>query len=224
MIGIYKITSPSGRIYIGQSMDIERRWSTYHNNDCKTQIKLNRSFKKYGVEAHTFEIIEECEIEQLNTRERYWQDFYKCMEKGLNCLLTKTDEKPKVLSKETRLKMSNSSLGKMISEETKLKMSLARKGKKMSEESKLKISLFHSGKIKSDETKLKMSLSKLGKKRSEESCMKMSENRKKKVIDTLANKIYSSVKEASEAINIKYATLASMLNGQRTNKTSCCYL
>jgi predicted GIY-YIG superfamily endonuclease len=24
--GIYKITSPSGKIYIGQSIDIEKRW------------------------------------------------------------------------------------------------------------------------------------------------------------------------------------------------------
>ena len=29
MIGIYKITSPSGKVYIGQSIDIERRWKKY---------------------------------------------------------------------------------------------------------------------------------------------------------------------------------------------------
>lgn len=29
MIGIYKITSPSNRIYIGQSIDIEARWKSY---------------------------------------------------------------------------------------------------------------------------------------------------------------------------------------------------
>lgn len=224
MIGIYKITSPSGRVYVGQSKNIERRWSTYYNNNCKTQIKLNRSFKKYGVEAHFFEVIEEGEFEQLNTRERYWQDFYNCMEKGLNCLLTQTDEKPKVLSKKTRLKMSISSLGKITSKETKLKMSLALTGRKISDETKLKMSFSKLGKIKSDETKLKMSLGKLGKKHSEERCMKMSEIRKKKVIDTLTNKIYSSPKEAAEDINIKYGTLASMLNGQRKNKTTCCYL
>jgi hypothetical protein len=27
--GIYKITSPSGKVYIGQSVDIKRRFTTY---------------------------------------------------------------------------------------------------------------------------------------------------------------------------------------------------
>jgi group I intron endonuclease len=224
MIGIYKITSPSGRIYIGQSMDIERRWSTYHNNDCKTQIKLNHSFKKYGVEAHTFEIIEECEIEQLNTRERYWQDFYKCMEKGLNCLLTKTDEKPKVLSVETRQKISLSRIGQKASKETLLKMSSTRLGKKHSEETKSKISSACMGKKPSKESCLKMSISSTGKKHSEESRMKMSENRKKKIIDTVTKKIYNSLQEAADDINMKRSSFSNMLRGQRKNKTTCCYL
>jgi group I intron endonuclease len=190
MIGIYKITSPSGRIYIGQSIDIEKRWAEYLRKDCKTQIKLSRSFKKYGVKGHIFEIIEECEIGQLNIRERYWQDFYNCMEKGLNCLLTQTDEKPQVISKETRRKLRLKNLGKKLS----------------------------------DETKLKMSLSKLGRKNTEEHQLKLTEKLKKKIIDTVTNKIYLSMKEAAEDINITYSSFRGMLNGQRKNKTTCRYL
>jgi group I intron endonuclease len=63
MIGIYKITSPSGRIYIGQSINIKRRFKEYNSRLGKGQLLLNRSFLKYGVENHIFEIICFCEKE-----------------------------------------------------------------------------------------------------------------------------------------------------------------
>jgi len=58
--GIYKITSPSGRVYIGQSVNIEKRFKKYVRLDCKEQTRLYRSFKKHGVENHMLEIIELC--------------------------------------------------------------------------------------------------------------------------------------------------------------------
>jgi group I intron endonuclease len=89
MIGIYKITSPSSKIYIGQSIDIERRFKNYKSlSQTKKQVMLHYSFKKYGINNHLFEIIEQCSIESLNIRERYWQDYYNVIEDGLNCLLT----------------------------------------------------------------------------------------------------------------------------------------
>ena len=60
-IGIYKITSPTDKVYIGQSINIERRWKyNYSNNNltqCKRQRVLHFSLKKYGYEKHIFEII-----------------------------------------------------------------------------------------------------------------------------------------------------------------------
>jgi len=35
MIGIYKITSPSNKVYIGQSINIEKRFKSYKRYDCK---------------------------------------------------------------------------------------------------------------------------------------------------------------------------------------------
>jgi hypothetical protein len=35
MIGIYKIINPNGRIYIGQSTNIEGRWTKYKQLACK---------------------------------------------------------------------------------------------------------------------------------------------------------------------------------------------
>ena len=46
--GIYKITSPSGKIYIGQSKDINLRIIYYKNARCKCQQKLYYSILKYG--------------------------------------------------------------------------------------------------------------------------------------------------------------------------------
>lgn len=112
MIGIYKITSPSKRIYIGQSRNIDKRWYTYKTSHFKTQYRLYSSIQKYGYENHIFEIIEQCEIEDLNIRERYWQDFYDVLSrKGLNCSLVSTKDKPRVFSKEVREKISKSQLG-----------------------------------------------------------------------------------------------------------------
>ena len=54
--GIYKITSPTGRVYIGQSVDIKRRIRVYrYPEQVKSQRKLYDSLNKYGYEKHKFE-------------------------------------------------------------------------------------------------------------------------------------------------------------------------
>lgn len=89
--GIYKITSPSGKIYIGQSNDIERRHYNYKRYLCKTQTILYNSFLKHGVENHNFEIIEECNQSQLNELEAKYVKEYKSFAKdnpnGMNCTI-----------------------------------------------------------------------------------------------------------------------------------------
>lgn len=102
MIGIYKIVSPTGKVYIGQSIDTERRLQEYVNsNKSKGQPKLHRSLVKYGFSEHIFEVIEECSVEELNTRERYWQEYYDVLKEGLNCLLTKAGNRSGKMSKES---------------------------------------------------------------------------------------------------------------------------
>lgn len=106
MIGIYKITNPKGKIYIGQSTNIHKRWKkAYKTLQCRGQVRLYRSLVKYGYSEHIFEVIEECSVEELNTRERYWQDFYHVLEEGLNCKLTGTDDKSGYTSEDSRQKM-----------------------------------------------------------------------------------------------------------------------
>lgn len=172
MIGIYKITSPNNKIYIGQSINIEKRFTQYKKiKSCCNQIKLYNSFIKYGVDNHLFEVIEECNIEFLNQKERYWQDYYDCINsKGLNLKLTKTSDKSGYLSEDTKEKIRKKAIGREVSKDTRLKLSILRKGKngamlgkKHSNESKLKISLSNIGKVHSKETRLKISKSNLGK-------------------------------------------------------------
>lgn len=59
MVGIYKITSPSGRVYIGQSFNIKERKRQYKHLNCKAQPKLYNSFIKYGFTNHEFDIVTE---------------------------------------------------------------------------------------------------------------------------------------------------------------------
>ncbi len=83
IIGIYKITNPKGKIYIGQSKNIYRRFKQYKRLNI-SPVKLKYSLQKYGWEQHIFEIIEECNPEQLNEREIYWIKYYNSVELGLN--------------------------------------------------------------------------------------------------------------------------------------------
>jgi len=121
MIGIYKITSPKKKIYIGQSINIERRFATYkRNNPVNKQPRLYGSFKKYGIENHKFEIVCECEIFELNEKERYYQDLFSATGKNsLNCVLQQTKNLDYFSSLETRKKISEKA-----SQETKEKCRL----------------------------------------------------------------------------------------------------
>lgn len=130
IVGIYKITNPSGKVYVGQSVNLNSRIGRYRKlNNCKNQKALYNSFLKHSVEAHIFEITEECSAEQLNQRERFWQDFYDSVKSGLNCRATGFGDKSGYLSQETKGKLSESAkgrkganLGKTFSDETRQRM------------------------------------------------------------------------------------------------------
>ena len=85
MIGIYKITNPKGKVYIGQSIDVNKRVKDYNNPQAyQTGKKILNSILKYGIENHEIDIIEECNRENLNDREVFWIKEYNSVEEGLN--------------------------------------------------------------------------------------------------------------------------------------------
>ncbi|MGK2864895.1 MAG: GIY-YIG nuclease family protein [Chitinophagaceae bacterium] len=201
---IYKIISPSGKIYIGQTINLKVRIRKYKSLHCKTQSKLYNSLKKYSFDKHKFEIIAIFSEELLNEKERYYQEFYDCIEKGLNCQYVDSNKKRRQFSKETRDKMS-----------------LAKKGKKLTKEHKEKISKGNLGKKVSKESRIKMSIAKL--KMTNKTKKIISEKKSKKIIDTSTNIIYNSCLEVAKIFNIKRTTLNAKLIGQNKNNTTFKY-
>ena len=180
MIGIYKITSPSGKIYIGQSVNIEKRFNSYRYGLASKQPKLNRSFIKHGFYSHLFEIVCECDLIELNDKERYYQEIYDCIgTNGLNLCYVKSSDRNGYHSEETKKKISlnnsKNKLGYKLTEEEKNNLRVKNLGKKHSEETKKKISIANKGRIVvvSEETKEKLRIINLGKKHSEETIKKM---------------------------------------------------
>lgn len=189
--GIYKITSPSGRVYIGQAIDINRRFREYvtMTSKIKSQRKVFNSLLKHGVEDHIFEIIEECPIEELDCQERYWQDFYDVLNGGLNCVLQECGELRYIVSEETKSILSemrqgenNTFFGKKHTESSKQLMRESMLGKNMDECTKKKISKKLKGRIFTQEHRERLSLSGVGRKHSEESKKKMSESSKGRIV------------------------------------------
>jgi group I intron endonuclease len=243
MIGIYKVTNPKGAIYIGQSSDILFRFKEYEKLNCERQTKLYRSLKKYGFENHKFEIITECDIEQLNNLERYYQDLYNVLDRdfGLNLKLTNSDDRCVVLSEETKKKISeklknrtlsdwhrqiliDANTGRVCTEETKRKISEHFKGKNLSEDHKQKLSENHHTKKDGFVHHFK------GKKHSDESRLKMSKNSttSKMVIDLETGFIYDSATEAwkynQDYLKVKNSMFKHKLNGICKNNTKFQYI
>ncbi len=159
-IGIYKITSPSGKVYIGQSINIKNRKYNHKSKTDKSKgPKLYRSLQKYGFDAHKFEIIEECLIEQLNEKEIFWKKIElekvnNDWSKVLFCDLYDRGGGPR--SEETKNKISQSNKGRIVSLETRNKKSKSMLNKFHSEETKKLISNSSKGKPKSKDHILNM--------------------------------------------------------------------
>jgi group I intron endonuclease len=83
--GIYKITSPSGKIYIGQSSNIERRMIEHKYRSKSKNLKLYSSLRKYGIDNHKIDIL-------FLSKDKYEKDrmesiyikYYDTINNGLN--------------------------------------------------------------------------------------------------------------------------------------------
>lgn len=197
MVGIYKITSPSGRVNIGQSWDIDRRWDEYKKRSCIQQPLVYRSFSKYGVDKHRFEVLQELpsDITQkaLDNLEIFFIKCYK--ECGFSMMNLQEGGRGGKHAKESKLKMSMNGKGGgksvkrgPMSEEMKKNISNALRksiekrktlgiyknihiGRRKTDEERRKISEGRKGKYKGDrpkEVKDKISKSLTGRKLTEE--------------------------------------------------------
>lgn len=135
MIGtIYKLTSPSGKSYIGQTIDQRRRKSNFYNTNCYySGHRLDNAIKKYGVETFTYEIliqiIEESRDalrDKLDELEKYYIEKFDSYYNGYNMTLGGSGTKGCFHTEESRKKLSlrakgrpSPTRGKPLSEEQK---------------------------------------------------------------------------------------------------------
>ena len=86
MIGIYKITNvKNNKIYIGQSSDIYRRFQEHQTKGKSSRIPVDVAIQKYDKDSFTYEILEECNIAELNEKETFWIKKLNAIENGYNC-------------------------------------------------------------------------------------------------------------------------------------------
>jgi len=197
MICIYKITSPTNKINIGQTWDWIKRKSVYKRIACPEQKYLYNSLKKYGFEAHKIEILlilpKTITQLELDFYETYWWKYYKDL--GYEMLNIKEPGSRGKLSIETRNKMSISlkalkgshisnktreaarklSTGRVKSKDELQKLSIAHKGKIIPQEMRERIRNKLKGRKLSKETREKISKSNIGRKFSEETIQKIKE-------------------------------------------------
>jgi group I intron endonuclease len=189
-IGIYIFTNKiNGKVYIGQSKDIDRRYRRHisklksGNNTQHFQAAWN----KYGSESFSFEILLECSLEQLDLWENYYIDLFQSWKRDKGYNINKSAEGPGQCSEETKIRISNSMCGRIHKEETKTKISETMKGIKHSDEHVENMSNALKGRSLSEESRQKISdtmkgrVSLLkGREFSEEHKRKISESKRKR--------------------------------------------
>lgn len=190
---VYKHTSPSGKSYIGQTKNYNKR-CRYHQS-YKECIAFYLAIQKYGWDNFTHEILKDnLTIEEAN----YWEEFYikyyqSLFPHGYNIeaggrnssLAESTKEKLSLIMKGRTPKNK----GIPHKDTSKQKMSLAakgrvpwNKGKKLSEDHKKKLSISKCNKKQSAETIEKRRQKLIGHKMTEENKAKLIASSKGRII------------------------------------------
>ena len=217
MIGIYKITNKiNNKIYIGQSNDIKRRKNEHRCIKHETNKSLKKAYIKYGLENFEFQVLEECKLEELNDKEKYWVELlkpqYNRTSGGDGSPNHKVSDETKQLLKQKGKEFWNN-----LDEETKKKIinqNLKRPiiGHKVSEETREKLRQYNLGKKQSKETIEKRKQTMIEKKKN--GYVQTNKNHRKKVICIETNKIYKSVKEAGLDNDITPSCISGVIKGR----------
>src|ERR1019366_6140488 len=111
---IYKLTSTSGKVYIGQTrMNLKRRLSR-HKTASKTgrKSKIFNALRKYPLDLWTKEILFETDnLNELNQKEIEYISKFDSFKIGYNSTLGGEGTIGIVRSKEIKLKMGKNNLG-----------------------------------------------------------------------------------------------------------------
>ena len=88
--GIYKIENlVNHQVYIGQSVCISVRWrkhrrNAYNPNSKSYDYPLYEEIREYGLENFDFSVLELCEPDELNEKEKFYVALYDSYENGYN--------------------------------------------------------------------------------------------------------------------------------------------
>jgi group I intron endonuclease len=240
---IYRIISPSGKSYIGQTVaaNVNKRW----NEEKRTPHGLLRHvFKKYGSENCIFE--ELMEITEASHGPR-WQEYLDFWEK--NCIQEFNSLRPHGYNSTdggknckfhdaSRERMRQAQLGKKLTDVTRARMSASRKGEKHpfygkthSTKSRRKMSKALKGKMAgalnpnygkpmNDETKNKMRATKIAMDLRGERAANSKKIEQWSIDGQTIIKIWANAREAerilkTEKVNINYKNISSVCRGLR---------
>ena len=86
---IYLITNDvNSKVYVGQTIQtLNKRFNghcCYSKSDRSSNMYIKWAFHKYGRDKFHITLLEECPIDLLNERERYWISFYNSYNEGYN--------------------------------------------------------------------------------------------------------------------------------------------
>ena len=89
VMGIYKITNiKTEQSYIGQSVDIAKRWSEHAKCglgiDTPANNKLYKAMKENGLTSFSWELLEKCSRDQLDEKEKFYIELYHADNYGYN--------------------------------------------------------------------------------------------------------------------------------------------
>mgnify|MGYP003435005267 CR=1 FL=1 len=155
--GIYKIKcTVTGQIYIGSSGDLKRREKDHFKsliNQKHRNIKLQRSFNKYGLDNFVFSVIEfVVDTNKLINKEQFYVDTFNPYFNM--CKIIVNSSLGIKRSKEVCEKLSKAQTGMIHSDERRKKKSVSQGGenhwtkkKNFSEESRIKMSETHKKRI-----------------------------------------------------------------------------
>lgn len=220
MYSVYIHTFPNGKKYVGvTSWKPELRWGA---NGCnyKNPYMVN-AIKKYGWDNITHEIVaKNLTVDQASQMEIELIQKYNSADKRYGYNISLGGIESKICSEQTKEKLRQANLGKVMSEESKKKISDFQRRQKRTDKTRLNMSMaqkksFANGNnaMHSSESRAKVALKLRGRKVSERAILKASEAKCHPVENMQTGVVYPSIKAACEDTGINRSTIIRHCNG-----------
>lgn len=217
--GIYAIVNlANNKLYIGSAVKLKQRRNKHLQmlrDGCHTNIRLQRSFNKFGENSFIFKVVEYCETNILINREQFWLDKYFDTQNCYNILKIAGSSFGYKHSDEIKEILRQKAKRENLSLETLQKMSVAN-SRPHTDDWKTKMKDKMTGRKHSEESKNKMKLKAIGRRPSKESI-----DAQKKITIQIDKdngqeiNRFDSVTEAGEKTKINPSNISSVCLGQR---------